>query len=295
MRFLTKKTSIRNGFSLLEILVALGLVTLILGVVGSTTFSFFKGLARVSAEIDGKDFIVVLTKYIQSQQGCQNSLLNLPVPSATEQNLTIKGFEGYGNTTADIRAGFQVSPRLSIENMTIKNKGFPAAISIKNGVRFHRTIAQIKITMRTSVASGSIPLRDYIIEVPVLQKASPLSGQIDACSVEMSIEDACVMAGGTFTPPTTCAPAVACEFKGTAYGCWPHTACPNTNYPSTTRHTFSAAAEVTTPPSSMCPSGGVPTSSGNVSYSFLAAPCDKYGVCTNYPNQAYFYICLKCN
>lgn len=293
--FFNRQISKRNGFSIIEVLLAIGILVFVLGVVGATTFNFFKGLTQVSAKTEAKDFIATLTRYLQSQQGCQNSLVSLSAPGATETNLTLAGYGGYGSQTADLTAGYQVSPRLVIESLTIKDKGSPPSLSVKNGKRFQRSVAQIKVVMRTSASSGNLPIRDYYIEVPVLQGIAPMSGTIDGCSVEMSLEEACVVSGGTFTPPSTCTPSVACEFKGTAFGCWPEATCPNANYPAATKYVFSSAGDAVSPPSSMCPSGGVPTSSGTVSYTYLGSPCNKYGVCTTYSNQAFFYICLKCD
>jgi len=285
----------RRGFSVIEVIVAIGILMLVLGAISATTLNFAKSMSRLWARADAKEFVSSVTKYLLSSQGCQNSLVSLPIPGATETNFTIVGFGGYGHQIDNISAGYNVTPRLVIDSMTIKNKGSAPSISVRNGVQFQRSVAQIKIVMRTSSATGSVPIREYFIEVPILQKITPITGVIDGCSVDMSVEDACSAAGGTYTAPGTCTPSVSCEFKGTAYGCWPEASCPSTNYPAASKYTFSSASETTSPPTSMCPVGAVPTSSGTVSYTYLGNPCDKYGVCTTYTNQAFFYICLKCN
>ncbi len=283
-----------RGMTIVETLVAMGILSIVTAVVISLSYNFFKAQTQLSAKSEANEFISSVSKFLLSQQGCSLSLEGLPYPTSTATNFTLKGYSGYGFKDTDIANSFQISPRLRIKTLTIQDKGLAPIITVKNGINYERKIAQLKFSMEVLMGNNTTEIRDRYIEVPLLQRASPLSGLINGCNAEMTVEDACAAAGGTYTPPSTCTPAAACQFKGMAYGCWSDPSCPKTNYPSATKYTFSSLAQTMLPPAAMCPAGGTPTSSGRVTYSYEVAPFNKYGAGVPFTNYAYFYICLQC-
>ncbi len=288
----TKSNS--HGMTLVETMLAMAILSIVTAVVVSLSYNFFKAQTQLSAKSEANEFISSVSKYLLSQQGCDSSLAGLPFPTALATNFTLRGYSGYGFKSFDLSNGSQITPRLKIRTLTIQAKGLAPIIIVKNGSKYSRNIAQIKFSMDVLIGNTTTEIRDRYIEVPLLQKLGPPSGLVNGCNAEMTVEDACTAAGGAFTPPSTCTPAAACQFKGMSYGCWSDPSCPKTNYPAATKYTFGSLAQTAAPPAAMCPAGGTPTSSGRVTYSYEVAPFDKYGRGVPFTNYAYFYICLKC-
>lgn len=288
-----KNLNKNKGFTLVEALVSMAILGIVLVSMGSLVTNLYKSQNQVSTKNEASEFVSSVSKYLLSKQGCDQGLVGVAIPTAIDAAFTLVGYSGYGATTGSIASGFKVSPRLTVSSLQIKDKGVAPYIIVKNGLNYQRTIAQIKFKFSVSNGSSSVELQERYVEVPILQKLAPASGTIDACLAELTIEDACVAAGGIFTAPSTCTMASACEFKGTAFGCWPYNTCPSASYPTATQYTIATAADITSPPASICPLGGTPTSTGFLNYTYSAPPCGK--ACTTYSNVAYFYMCLKCN
>ena len=273
-----------RGMSLIETLMAVAIVSFVMSVTGTLIFNFFRAQTRLSAKSEANEFVAAVSKYLLSEQGCNQSLAGLPIPPITEAPFSLVGYSGYGSSAGNILGGFNVSPR-------IKDKGLQSTVSMKGAVAYKKTIAQVKFKMSVLNGQNTTDIRERFIEIPILHIAGIISG----CNVELSVEDTCTAGGGTFTPPSTCTPATVCQFKGTAYGCWDKPNCPNTSYPSATKHIFSSSSQINSPPTTMCPLGGTPTQSGFVNYSYPGTICNKFGACNTVSNTAYFYICLQCN
>ncbi len=276
--------------SLVEVLTAVGILSVAMLALVAMISNLTKSQATITGKNEANIFMSTMASYLISEQGCQNSLVNpnLLVPTAVPLPFTLIGYDGFGATGGNIATGTQLTPRLKVVEMTIRDKGIPGIMVVKNSQPHMRTIAQIKIKLQATAAGGDMALRERFVEIPVLQKVGAL-GKIKACNVDIDLEDACNAAGGSYSGGA-CTPGVTCTFKRMAYGCWPYAACPKTSYPDAIKFTKTSAGSI---PAGVCPGTSTPSSTGLVNYSYSAAPCGKGG-CTKYNNTAYFYICLKC-
>ncbi|MBL7542419.1 MAG: prepilin-type N-terminal cleavage/methylation domain-containing protein [Bdellovibrionaceae bacterium] len=284
-----------KGFSLVEIIAALGILSVVLVAISWIVANVGKSQIFISEKAVATEFISGISKHLNSQAGCTSSIVNLSLPTSTFTNVTIDNYIGYGAASPmSLTNGVQLSSKLRVESIEIRDKGIAPYDTTVNGVSYRRLMAQIKISMSVNMDPGSTPI-ERIIEIPVLTRLTPsASGTIDMCGLEASTGEICTAMGGT-AGPDTCTPTSVCHFKGVAYGCWPYTDCVGASFPSATHFTLASEAQSVNPPNSICTRGGVPTSTGQGSYTFISGPCDKYGNCTTYPNTTYFYICLQCS
>lgn len=283
----------KNGFSLMEIIVFIGVlsISMVLVTVGYSIVD--KSKISITEKIATTEFISALSKHLTSQAGCVASLVSQTLPTPVSTPLTLNNYKGYAApTTGILTSGTALSTHLKIQNLSIQKKAVPPHQIKSNGITYERIVAQIKIVL--NIDSDNTPFERFI-ELPVLTKITPATGTIDSCenTVSASTSESCVALGGTFTPPNTCTPSSVCRFMGIAYGCWPYTACTGVSYPSAVPFSMASLAATVTPPVTVCSKGGTPTSTGQSNYTFVAAPCGKYG-CTTYSNTAYLYVCLEC-
>ncbi len=284
----------KKGFSLVELIIAAALTALVLFSVSAVIFNLTRSQVYIGENLIATEFVSSLSKYLNTKEGCAASLINLSLPTSTATPVTINNYMGHGAPTPmSLSSGVMLTNKLKIDSLTIKDKGITPYDTTINGIGYRRNMAQIQIKLSIDLQAGSIPV-DRIIEIPVLTRISPASGTIDVCGLEAPTAEICAAMGGTFTAPATCTPVNSCRFMGISFGCWPYTACTGANFPSAQKFTLASEAQAVSPPASACPKGGVPTSTGQSSYSFVSSPCDKYGACTTYPNSAFFYICLLC-
>ena len=282
-----------SGFTLVEILIALGVMGISMVAVGVVYSLINKSKINISEKVAATEFTSSLSKHLSSRLGCMASMVGQAMPGAVATPMTINNYTGYGAPGSGvISSGTKLSNNLQLTSMTIKDKGVPPTDTLINTVTYRRIIAQIKLVLNVKVENNNFPIEKYI-EFPVLTKVSPASGTVDVCGLDASTSEICTAIGGTFSPPNICTPSSVCRFMGMAYGCWKYTSCPGVSYPSAQRFTLTSQAASTTPPPSVCSKGGVPTSTGQNNYTYVGPPCGKSG-CTTYSNIAYFYICLQC-
>ena len=120
-----------RGMSLIETLMAVAIVSFVMSVTGTLIFNFFRAQTRLSAKSEANEFVAAVSKYLLSEQGCNQSLAGLPIPPITEVPFSLVGYSGYGSSAGNILGGFNVSPRLKIQTLTIKDKGLPPTVSMK--------------------------------------------------------------------------------------------------------------------------------------------------------------------
>ncbi len=283
-----------HGFSLVEVLIAVGILGFAIGIVGVVSNLINKSRVNISEKIAATEFTNSLSKHLSSRLGCLASIVGQPVPGPGAVEIAINNYNGYGSSVLNdvLKKGKNVTPHLQITSLNLKNKGVPPTDSIVQGITYRRIIAQIKLEMSVTVEKDIFPLERYI-EFPVLTKISPVSGMIDVCGIDASTSEVCAAMGGAFTPPNICTPLSVCRFMGTAYGCAPTASCPGVNFPTAIRFNLASAAAAMTPPPSVCSQGGTPTSSGQNNYTYITPPCPKRG-CVPKANTAYFYVCLQC-
>lgn len=283
------------GFSLVEVLVAVGILGFAIGIVGVVTSLINKSQVSISEKMAATEFTSSLSKHLASRIGCIASVVGQPIPGATFVPMTINNYGGYGSKIPNdiMTAGKDITPHLKINTMMIKDKGVAPTDALINGVTYRRIIAQIKLNMNVTVDKDIIPLERYI-EFPVLTKITPASGVVDVCGIDASTSEVCAAMGGVFTPPNICTPLSICRFMGTAYGCAPANSCPGVSFPTAIKFTLASAAAAVTPSPTICTQGGTPTSSGQSTYTYITPPCPKGG-CKPKTNLAYFYVCLQCS
>lgn len=285
----------KKGFSLTELMFAIGILSVVLFSTALIVSNINKSQVLISEKLLATEFVSALSKHLNTQVGCAASLVNLNVPTTTPTAVTINNYLGYGaSAPMTLSAGVELSNKIRINSLTMKDKGIAPYDTTINGVGYRRSMAQLKIDLSVTVDDSSVPVERFI-EIPVLTRTSPSSGTIDVCGLEASTAEICTAMGGVFSPPGVCTPSSACRFMGVVYGCWPYSDCSGAAYPSALRFTLASEAQIVSPPASICAKGGVPTSTGQTTYTFINAPYNKYGVGTTYSNQAYFYICLLCS
>lgn len=291
----------RGGYSLTEVLVAMGL----LSIVGTVLMTAVVNLKTSQVTIEDKNefiqFIASLNDYLLGKvTNCNAGLLNvtLPLPTATAPgapvNIQLPNFWNppappapnlplgtIGGSTS-VLSGPVANPRLRLVALQLQAKpGVPITVT-SQGVNYSRYVAQVIVTAEQSDGSGGyIRLAPKMVDVPVY--VNPATGQIMKCQVEIQEADICQMIGSVYDADSNnCVPQTQCQVKG-AYAtsqCSPGYSGCYSGMPNPVTGGFG------------CPSNTVATQTGQFSQTFNVS-CGKkcsYDV----TNTVKFYLCMAC-
>ncbi len=283
----TNKSS--RGFTTIEILVGVGLLTL-LGAAAATIISQLSSQQSTLVSRDeSSEFVSALNLWINTPEGCNAALSGKSLPVGGSAPLSINGYKGYGispqlnaGNTA-IQKNYRVTPKITVDSLILRDKGIPLTVVRVDGANLRRVVAQIEMGL---LVGESDPQRKRFIEVPVLLNEG--ADTVLRCAGEATLTDVCAAVGSVLDPATgTCRPLINCTTQGTymdlscspsGYGCYNASGRPLEN-------------PMTGAPS--CPAGSVASQTGVFNYSHQVE-CGKKCTMT-ISDTLTFYICLRCN
>ncbi len=290
-----------SGFSLIEIIVAMGIMSVVAGLFATSMVQLQKSQVTFEDKNASFSFVSALTGSLLGDQQTCTALLQGTRLNNNPTEFTMSNFSGLGSKTLDLKKGAVISgesddnPKVKVQGLTIHAKAAADAPSTKvvsNGITYDRKIAVITLSTEIRTPGGTqqgqkthaaayTTEAPRTLEVPVYVR----SNVIHSCQINMTQTDACSAIGAGVDPsnPSRCKPQDQCFMKGSymvskctpAYGgCLPH---------------IINQVSMTT----SCPAKSTRTSTGNFSESFTIS-CGKK--CTQTILQSFeYYICMECN
>ncbi len=280
-----------RGFSLLEILISISVLGGLALVGGTLVSKFGSQQSSIVGKDESNEFVSSLTRWLPTKEGCEASFLGKDFPLNSETNFSIDGYKGYGisdqlNVGSSIKAGFQLSPKLKVNKLVLRDKGIAPSTQWFDQKKFRKVVAQIEISMDVVEGSSGQTLRSRFIEIPVYLNET--TNKIERCSGEVSLSDMCSALGATFDEATgACKPLVNCSLQGT----YATLTCDPSKYGC--KNATGASLENPITNSQSCPSGSIASQTGVFQYTHQV-DCGKK--CTKTINNTMkYYICLRCN
>lgn len=219
-------TTDQKGFSLVEILVSVALIS----VIAFGSFSLMKMEVKTEKSqeknTDTRIFISGLSRYFNSGMGCQE-LVGVTLDNAFG-NFVINNYDGFGTkdggvgVSEPITAGFNVLENYSqVASVQFRRKpGTPSIDKFVEGVAKKEQTIQISIQIREAdrgaklVAAGDGSLKRYFFEFPVITDTADV---LESCSVGMTPEEICDSLRLAYDPNDGICRAVggsSCVFRG---------------------------------------------------------------------------------
>lgn len=286
-----------KGFSLTEVLMALGVLAMVSLGVGVAVSSLFTQQQQIVTSDTGDNFSAAFFQHLLMQNNCNAAISGRSLPSGTgEVALNVQTFRGMGESASNtVHAGAQVDRGLFVNQIVLRRKPGTSSQRIQIGPEKpgnahlkDRYVLQIALRLERRLPNETPrPFPERILEIPVLTTAG--SSQMEACQMDADTEDACLMTGGTVNANGTCSPASQCTMQGTfikttCEGGDSTTPC-NPEYQGGDRiNKFTGLEE--------CPAGSCPSKSGQ----FKITRSIQTGKKTSTTIQVYenFYICMSC-
>lgn len=293
---LSKKNKLdRQGFSLVEILVALGVLALLsLGVAVSVNQVFFVQ-KQISVADAGDNFSAAFFQHLTVPGMCEQMVRNKSLPSAGgEVDLEVGTFRGLlPDAPLGIKAGAEVDRGLKVNRLFAKLKpGIPQGERFQIGSdpatdMYLRSTLQVYLRLeRKDANTGAVHVMpDRILELPVLSNATSPS-TMQKCMVTSDNKDSCLVMGGTYS-------GGSCVFPGECkvHGTFIKTTCSKPNVPCDPEYTGPDRNNAITGTGS-CPAGSCAVQSGR----FLIKRMVRVGKKDWDPVDVTenFYICMSC-
>jgi hypothetical protein len=301
------KIELRSGFSVVEVMVGLGLLAAVAYFAATSMGTLFKSgksieLADVSTTFSGD-----LGRYLRTQ-ACGNELKGKPFP-VTQTDLSFQFYKGVGSKTGvPVAKGLEVAQGARIEQMTGQEKaGVPASIVRLGGVDYELKVLQVELRMAVKVSGQTSwsPRAPTIFEIPVYVQG----GVIRECRVGTDLTEACSVIGGTFDG-VTCKPKEGCRLMGSyatvecdpkTYGCSykdavaNNSSLPTLNEPPTAAQVAQVNRIIGNPATggtASCPAGATP-SLVSATTSNRTVSCGKK-CSVNVATTTRYFMCMKC-
>lgn len=214
------------GFSLIEIVVAMGIMSVVAGLFATSVVQLQK--SQVSFEDKNASFAFVSSltgSILGDQQTCTHLLKGTRLTNNASE-FTVANFSGLGSKTIDLKKNTVISgsdnnqPKVRIRSLTIQAKPNIQTTKIRaNGVDYDRMIAEIILSTETRQPGASATKYtaepNRTIDVPVYVR----NGIIETCQINMTRVDVCNTIGAGIDPNNTsrCLPQEQCFVKGSYF------------------------------------------------------------------------------
>ncbi len=296
----------QNGFTITEILVTIGLLSILTFAVSKVIIDTKAAQEQIQDKNDFNRFMAVLNENIRVDKKCEGALngIVLPAPGAGAAPVEIS-LPNYWNPTLPnglpklgiglgekvLISGPDTNPRIRLTSIKIQAKNAPPLqVSLKdtnNGniiKTYNRYLSEIIVyAEETDGSKGYHALPPQSIDLPVY--VDPITDRIEKCMVQIQEADVCQMVGSDFDPVTRqCIPKTQCQVKGV----WqeaicnpPINGCPG-SVPNNATGQFS------------CPAGSVRQPTGTFNAAPINISCGKKCSFWTTPTIT-MYICMACN
>ena len=290
-----KKSS--NGFSLLEVMIAGALATIVIAGMTSSIFYMMKAQKSIALSSEWNQFSSQIDLTLKNQVTCAQALSGKAFNTALDSNdgtaLTLNGIRINGPTPVNVSHPYPITTGLTLTKLVMhaaNNDNFPTSIEmpVGSGTFVPHELRKLAVTMQADrdrkISVGGL-LKPVVVVIPVLVRTS--TGTISECQGagdEDLLRSACEQMGGTYVlsnPPTQrCKPSKFCKIGGSysnGYIANPFTggySCPG--------------------PAQGFEAGYTAFHTGKITITTVGPPCSKYG-CTTRTNYYESYQCMKCN
>lgn len=256
-----------------------------------------KSQQQLTQEIESDTFVSELGKYIRSKEGCFTVLYNKKYPTSSQQTLLSiamgpNGYNGYGapGTVTSLTSGFKVSPKLEINQLSLKlNSTLNQKLDTKaQGIAADIYMRSLDIVLNyTQTVGPNSETKSITYPATVITRSD--NNDIIACNeVDYTMESLCSNINGS-PVGQICKMSSECR----SYGSYISKQCDNGGNDCKKLHP-GAQYENTFTGASSCPSNSYAVETGKTGsvYSHRAS-CGKK--CT-YPvyTQEIFVTCIKC-
>jgi prepilin-type N-terminal cleavage/methylation domain-containing protein len=284
----------QNGFSLPEILVALGIFAMLSLGVAMSVSQLFMMQKQISTNDVGDNFSAAFFQHMNVPYNCAQAVQGRQLPTGTNDiDLNVTTFRGLSPTSpVGVKAGTEVDRGLTVNRIFARQKaGVSQGVQVQVGASptndlYQRYTLQFVLRLERLDAKGKAhTLPDRVLEVPVLTRPSS-PNIISTCMIESGAEDACLTLGGKYVNGLCTFPA-ECKVQGTFI----KTSCSNPNVTCAPEYTGPDRNNAVTGGAN-CPAGSCPTQSGRFSISRSVQTGKKsWSTITVVEN---FYICMSC-
>ena len=297
------------GFSLVEVIVSLGILSVISLGLAFNTANLFKNQTMLSDRGEAKNFSNNLADYLGSIEFCEGELVGRPLPARGRRALTVSGMGAISNMSRNVQNGSLLSENVRVNNITIENKlGVPTQQIFDGTNNLDLRVARVTLNLQNkdlgSMNDEWIDLRPKHVDIPVLV----LAGQITACGMSAALDPqiTCAAVGNTWNSSEgTCDPEETCNLRGTftTWTCTPTYGTCGQNITASIGGTAGAvgggkgASSIGGIPNPVtgdlsCPPGASPEISGERTANYNIS-CGKK--CSrNITETTVFYICMEC-
>ncbi len=274
------------GMSLIEIMVAAGILSFVGLAVSTTLTDVVKMQNATTAKDESNEFASAIARFLFTESTCTESLRGQTFPLSNSRALQMPRYLGYGaNSVARVEAGFNVTEKLRVLSLDLVDKGMPPVSMRYEGSERLRVLGQINLNTQLTIAGKATANPTRSFELPLL--INPSDNRIVKCLSNSSVRDACIAMGTRLDPVTgQCVPESQCVFEGSytliscspnpvTRPCDPHVRNPITNAPN-------------------CPSGASTSrQTGTFATSFSERLAKKRTQLVNVSHS--YFLCLKCN
>lgn len=295
MNILKLVKQIQQGFSLVEMMVAMGLISLAGVAVMSLSDNVNNNTVKAEAMMSKAQFASALGQHLGSSMGCEevmNDTMPMGQTSSTEMVLSMWDVRNKQGQKVNLQKDVEFS-HFKVKSL----KGYlqPATggatlpeVNI-GGTLYRKTQARIDLVLTVPMNSArdyTKATRDYTYHysVPVLVTTA---GRIEKCDEEKSLSEACTaMQGNWNSTLETCELNTTCKLKGT----FQQLTCTPSRYGCSTLNGTSRVNDLTG--SYSCPDGLDPEETGRFTWEHQAScgkKCEE-----DITNTMKWYSCLDC-
>ncbi|RYZ65267.1 MAG: prepilin-type N-terminal cleavage/methylation domain-containing protein [Proteobacteria bacterium] len=190
-----------NGFTLIEVMVSVVIVTMLGAALASLTSSFVKAQAQMATADVAAEFTSSFGRHLMTQEGCESALNGKELPAAgTEaKSLSIAGYETYGaidetKKSSLIQENTELDNGLRLSSVTLQEKsGVKSQLMTATAPALFNHVAVVKIGLERSqnvTSQDKFYFRPATFELPVVTD-SPTGGHILGCRIRWQPEAAC--------------------------------------------------------------------------------------------------------
>jgi type II secretory pathway pseudopilin PulG len=183
----------KNGFTIVEVLVAFGLLSLL----GLVAAGLFQMMTKQQSSIQDKgasgEILTSLSQYLLSDLACQNEYVNKTIPAiGGTASFSVNSFKGLG-TVGTLSEGSQINETTGTPFKILKFE-----ISTPAGQTFKPTSNNLfyaQVEIRLQMGKGNLTYAPRILSVPVLVDST---NKIKKCQLAITADQFCSGIGGTY-------------------------------------------------------------------------------------------------
>lgn len=203
----------RFGYSLVELMVSIGIWGTLISTIGIGLNSIFTNQKNINNQIESVQFMNSLLSYMQTEAFCTNELVGSSFPIGGARALPIVNYKGFGTQNSSaLTAGTFITNNLRISDISLMhNTNIPTQTVQISGNTLNVYVARIEISVDSKVNQNFTTLKPRFIEFPILVRGT----SIEKCDTQPSPDDICEAFGNVWdSTQGKCIPSQQCNFKG---------------------------------------------------------------------------------